>query len=288
MKAEAFVPGHISCVFRPVRAVNVMETGSLGYGIRMDLGCRASVSMRDDEDTVITVNGEVSDAPVTRYAIEKLDLRRGFDIRLEHDLPMEQGFGTSASGTYAAAVCACDLAGMDRIAAIKATHEAECTLGGGLGDLLAIESRYGIPVRGRAGPPVVRGWTEDSGLELKERSLIVFNEPLSTAPIINDDDMSRKIAQAGDAALRSFYGNPTVDSLFSCANTFSEEIGLESDEVSSGISKLRDKGYRAGMCMLGNSIYTDAPKDKVSELFPDCRTYTCSSFSGPIKVTRKE
>lgn len=263
MRAEAFVPGHISCVFRPVRAPDVMETGSIGYGIRMDLGCRASVSMRDDEDIVITVNGEVSDAPVTRYAIENLNLRRGLDIRLEHDLPMEQGFGTSASGTYAATVCACDLAGLNRISAIKVTHEAECNLGGGLGDLLAIESRYGVPVRVRAGPPVVRGWTEDSGLQLKDISLIVFNEPLSTAPIINDDDMSRKIAQAGDTALRSFYGNPSVDNLFSCANVFSEEIGLESEEVRSGISKLRDKGYRAGMCMLGNSIYTDAPKDKV-------------------------
>ena len=288
MRAEVFVPGHISCVFRPVRSEDVLRTGSLGFGIRTSLGCNAIVETRDDEKVRIFLNGAESDAPVTRLAIESMDIGKGFDIRLEHGLPLEQGFGASASGTFAAALCAASLSGMDRFEAVKAAHKAECTLGGGLGDLAAINSGYGVPIRDAAGVQGISGRTSDSNLSFPELTLIVFKEPLRTESVLSDEKEMKKIVEAGDVAMGRFSSERTIPGLFSAANEFSEYIGLESDEIKDALRAIKQEGSHAGMCMLGNSIYSDIPIEKAREMFPSANLFKTSSFSGPIEVTRTE
>lgn len=284
MKASTFVPGHISTVFRPVRGASPIETGSLGLGIRLSSGCRAAVSRRDDMDVRIIVNGAETEAPVTRKAVEMMGTDTGFDIFLEHDLPLQQGFGASASGTYAATLCVAELAGLDRTRAIESTHVAECDLGGGLGDLLAIDSEFGVPVRYVAGPPRISGRTRDSGLSFDRLSLVVFDQPLPTKSVLGNPGMMSRIIDAGDRALEVFSEDCTIDGLFRTSNMFSESIGIESDDIRNGMDSIRSEGYHAGMCMLGNSIFSDAPMEVIKRLFPGRRTFSSSSFSGPIKV----
>jgi pantoate kinase len=284
MRASAFVPGHISCVFRPVRDDNVAKTGSLGFGIRLNLGCMVKVAARDDRDIVIRINRRESDAPITRAAIEHMGPVCGFDIDLEHMLPMEQGFGTSASGTYGAALCAASIMGKDRRTALEATHRAECTLGGGLGDLMAIESGFGVPIRESPG---LDGRTSDSGLRFRDLTLIVFDEPLRTGSVLSDRKMMERISEAGDIAMREFSEESTVPGLFKASNRFSESIGIESDEIRDALTTIKEKGYNAGMCMLGNSIYTDLPEPSAKRLFRSARVFEAASFAGPVEVTRK-
>ena len=288
MRASVFVPGHISCVFRPYRAASVEETGSRGLGIRLSLGCRTSASRRNDERISIRINGQESEASVTRYALESMGLETGLDIDIYHDLPMEQGFGTSASGTYAAALCGAELCGRDRSEAILATHKAECDMGGGLGDLLAIESPYPVPVREHEGVPGLTGRTEDSGITFDRLTLIVFERPLSTKSVLGDPTVMDRIIRAGDSAMEEFMQDRSKESLFRVSESFSADIGLESEEVSLGIEELSDRGYHAGMCMLGNSIFSDAPISEAEQIFGSARIYECSSFSGDIRVSRTE
>jgi hypothetical protein len=40
--------------------------------------------------------------------------------------------------------------------------------------------------------------------------------------------------------------------------------------------------------MLGNSIYSDIPKEEAERLFPDHTVIGCSSYGGPVTVTRTE
>jgi len=288
MRAETFVPGHISCVFRPVRTDDVMSTGSLGLGIRTGLGCRARVNTRDDGLIRILINGTESEAPITRLAIKSLGTGKGFDIHLEHELPMEQGFGASASGTFAAALCVASLIGMDRIEAVKASHMAECKLGGGLGDLPAINSGYGVPIREVAGVQGIAGKTADSGLSFPDLTLIVFKEPLKTESVLTDEAEMKKIIAAGDVAMAGFSEDRTIPGLFSVSNRFSEAIGLESEEIREALKAIRKEGYHGGMCMLGNSIYTDLPMEKAQRMFSSASLFKTSSYSGPIEVTRTE
>jgi pantoate kinase len=287
MRAETFVPGHISCIFRPVRGSDFRETGSLGLGIRLDLGCRASAAPSDG-DMRISINGETCEAPITRSALEFMGVREGFDISLIHELPIEQGFATSASGTYAASLCVAELTGKDPGLAAEASHYAECTCGGGLGDLLAICSPYGVPIREAPGMPGTHGRTADSGLSLDRLSLIVFEDPLNTGSVLSDESEVARIIRAGDDSLRAFRKDPTVDRLFEESNRFSEEVGLQSPEVTDAIGAIRSLGYHAGMSMLGNSVYSDAPVQNVRDLFPNARIFESASYGRPVEVTRRE
>ena len=284
MRAETFVPGHISCVFRPVRDPDIDRTGSLGLGIRLSLGCRVTVCTMDDREIVIRMNGRESEAPITRMAVESMAPGIGLDIDLEHSLPVEQGFGTSASGTFGAALCVASITGRDRNSALAAAHRAECTLGGGLGDLMAIDSGFGVPVRESPG---LNGRVSDSGLAFRELTLIVFDGPLRTESVLGDGEMMNRVSRAGDEAMRAFSSDPTVSGLFAVSNRFSESIGIESDEVQRAVSLIREEGYRAGMCMLGNSIYTDLGYTAAKKTFKEARVIAASSFAGPIEVTRR-
>ena len=288
MRAQVFVPGHISCTFRPVMGPDTDRTGSLGIGIRLSLGCRATVSLRDDDHINININGEPSDAAVTRYALESMFPGRGMDVSLDHDLPLEQGFGSSASGTYAATLAAAALTDMDSLEAAKATHRAEFKMGGGLGDLLAIYSGYGVPIRTSPGAPGVSGKTEDSGISLNCLSLAVFDQPLKTESVLKDEVMMKRIMAAGDRAMEDFSKERSVNNLFKVSNRFSEEIGLESEDVSWAIQELKDIGYNAGMCMLGNSIYTDAPPHVLRDAVEEADVFGAASYDGILTVIRTE
>jgi len=282
---QAFCPGHISCVFRPFRTGDPLSTGSMGIGIRLNLGSRATVSERDDGAVKISMDGFVSDAPVTRAAVENMAPGQGFDIEIEHDLPVGQGFGTSASGTLAVCLCIAEIMGYPDALAFMSAHMAEVAEGGGLGDLSAILLGYEVPVRTVPGLPP-KGRVVDSGISFKKLSLAIFPGGLDTASVINDPGMSARIADAGDRALEEFMSDMTGDALFRVSNTFSERIGLESPRIKESIEVLGDTGYRAGMCMLGNSIFTDAPKDILMECVPDAEVIEASSSGIGLSVTR--
>jgi len=286
MKAKAFVPGHISCVFRPFRTDDPLTTGSKGFGFRLDKGCTATVWERDDDKINICINGKRCDAEITRAAIESMCPGHGLEIRLKHDLPLEQGFGASASGTYAATLCAADILGMDRKDAAIATHTMECTMGGGLGDLLAMDSEYPVPVRDVPGAPGVTGKVSDSGIDPGSLTVVVFKEPLKTGTVLSDNTLMEKISIEGDAAIRMLNSMASMEGLFKASNHFSESTGLESDEIRTALCIIRDAGHEAGMCMLGNSIFTTASADEMKEMFPSAAVISCGTYSGKISVSR--
>ena len=86
----------------------------------------------------------------------------------------------------------------------------------------------------------------------------------------------------------AFLAEPTYDNLFAVSNGFSSESGLESPAIRRGIERLKSRGYHAGMCMLGNSLFTDAPEGEVWALFGrgHVRTYRCSSSRKEIVIRR--
>lgn len=154
MTVIAFCPGHVSCVFQPVESQDIIRTGSRGIGIRLNVGAHAHVTPRDDGVVAVRMDGEAADAPVTRMAAGILAPGEGFDIAVENDLPVSQGFGMSAAGALAASLCIADIVGLPRETAFVAVHEAEVRAGGGLGDVSAIVSGAGVPIRTVAGLPL--------------------------------------------------------------------------------------------------------------------------------------
>lgn len=288
MTTSAFCPGHVSCVFQPLNSLDALSTGSRGIGIRLNKGAHATVTERDDDVVNIYLDGVQSIAHITRMAAQELAPGRGFDIRIDNDLPVSQGFGMSAAGAISSALCIADIVGQPRTRAFMAAHVAEVRGGGGLGDVAAIVAGRDVPVRTVPGFPPY-GKVESAGLRVPTLTLAVIGTDMKTESVLGDPRMMKMIRSAGDEAMEAFLQDPTMDRLYEVSNSFSSEAGLESPAIRRAIERLAAKGFRAGMCMLGNSIFTDAPEDAVHKAlgWGNVRTFRCASSSKEILVTRR-
>ncbi len=243
---QSFCPGHISCIFQPRRSSDVASTGSRGVGIRLDKGAHARVLPRGDSEVRVTIDGVPSEAPVTRLAVGILAPGKGYDISVRNDLPVSQGFGMSAAGAVAAALCVADLEGIPRGEAMMAAHEADIRGGGGMGDVAAIAGDVPVPVRLSPGMPPY-GKVVDAGISLGDVTVMVLGPKMATGPVLSDPARLEAICGAAESAMHGFLEGPSHDSLYRQSNAFSEAAGLEGPEVSSALRALRSAGFSAGM-----------------------------------------
>lgn len=277
---KAFCPGHITCFFQPVDSYDPMSSGSRGVGIRLSKGSTVTLEERPDQRIEVTIDGNESDAEVTRLVLRMLASDRGFDVTVENELPMCQGFGMSAAGAIAAALCACHSTGKRRSEAFRAAHLAEIYGGGGLGDVAGIMSDLDIPMRTVAGIPPL-GKVESGGNRMRI-SVAVLGEKISTGDILSNAVKKERITNAGSDAMDRYMREPTVSSLFRLSRTFSETAGLETQEVRNALRKMTN----AGMCMLGNSVFSTAPSKEMAEIL-DVEAIECTSTRRKAEITRK-
>ena len=281
----AFCPGHITCFFHPVRSYDPMSAGSRGVGIKLSKGAKVTLDERSDGRIVTVMDGKEADCRITKMAIRDIDPERGFDVTIENAFPVGQGFGMSAAGAIAAAVCACEINGKERQEAFRAAHRAEIMGGGGYGDVSGIMGRANVPVRSIAGLPPL-GKVINSGLKMN-LSVAILGGPLDTGETLANEETSRRIQEMGSRLVTEFIEDPSLDRLFSYSAEFSRSIGLETPELSSALSKLRAEG-NAGMCMLGHSIFTDLSPARTREILgDDIQVIGCQSTPSMPRIIRK-
>ena len=281
---SAYCQGHVTCFFHPVRTSDPVTTGSRGAGLRLSLGTRVTMDERTDGHVSIVMDGRDSDASVTRRVISLICPDRGLDITIENDLPVGQGFGMSASGAIAAAMCACSIADVDIRQAYRFAHMAEVMEGGGLGDVAAIASRTHQPVRVKPGLPPY-GEVRGTGLRIRRLTLAVVGDKLSTAPVINDPDMQKRLCEVGSGMVDDYIRKPSIGRLFSLSREFSSSMGLESEGVRNALDRIT-RTAPAGMCMLGHSIFTTLPEDEVREILGDVPVFSASTSNEPPIIQR--
>ncbi len=248
MRATAFCPGHVSCVFQPRRYDDPLRSGSRGIGLCLGLGAYADVE--DGDGLEITVNGVLDDADVTRAALRSL----GADdvaVRIQTELPISQGFAMSAAGTVAACLAVAHMRGLPSDTAFRAAHVAELDEGGGMGDVAGILAG-GVSVRTSPGLPP-HGAVERLSLH-GDLLLAVLGPPIMTAKVLSDDIMRRRIEHTGGECIDAFLEEPGWSSLFTQSQRFSRETGLLDSAVEKSLQSLEPHG-KASMCMLGNSIF---------------------------------
>lgn len=285
----AFCPGHITCFFQPSepKGADLLARGSRGAGIRISAGSEVVMEERPDDRVTVTIDGAENAAPVTRHVLSQMLPGRGFDIIVSNDVPTGEGFGMSASGAIAAAMCAASVLGGDIEDVYENAHRAEILGGGGLGDVSAISSLAHLPVRVSAGLPP-KGRVIDAGFSFDRLTLAVLGPKMNTGRILGDPRNYNAIVSAGAAAMERFLKYSDRESLFAISNIFSSLTGVESPEVSEAIKDLGARGIRAGMCMLGNSIFADAPADEVASVLGDAAVFECRSTDEPPRLTRRE
>ena len=280
----AFCPGHITCFFHPVKTSDLMTTGSRGVGIKLSKGATVTLEERSDSKIVTVMDGKECDCRITKLAIREIDPERGFDVTISNDLPVGQGFGMSAAGSVAAALCTCEFNGKGLQDAFEAAHRSEINGGGGYGDVSGITGSH-IPVRSVAGLPPY-GKVIDPGLKM-DLTVAILGGPLNTGDTLADKEISARIQEMGSRFVTEFISSPSLGSLFRYSGEFSRSIGIETPEITSSLSELRKEG-NAGMCMLGHSIFTDIPSDRTKEILGDgIEVIGCRSTDSMPRIIRK-
>jgi len=280
---KAFSPGHITCFFSPVRTDDIMTTGSVGAGIRLNKGTFVTLEERRDEKIVTIMDGTVYDARISEHVIRSMAPGRGFDVIIENELPVSQGMGMSAAGAIAAGLCVSSITGMSEHEAYRAAHISEIVNGGGLGDVAGITGGR-QPIRVRAGIPPY-GLVTDSELEL-DVTVAVLGPRMDTSSILSDRIAMSGISSAGASCVNEYINARTEDALYELSSGFSASAGLETSGMKDVLSSLR-KDHKASMCMLGNSIFTNADEDKVRSIVGDAEVFTCHSSAEGPKVIRR-
>ncbi|MDR3206044.1 MAG: pantothenate kinase [Candidatus Methanoplasma sp.] len=282
---SAYCPAHITCFFRPVHSSDVLSKGSEGAGIRLKAGTLVHAEETHGR-TRVFIDGVESEAKITKLALGYAAPGRNFEIHAVNDLPTGQGFGMSAAGAVAAALCAAESEGGTREEAFRAAHAADIVGGGGLGDVSGILCEHHQPTRIKAGLPPI-GRAVDSGAEFPVLTVAVLGSKMSTAEVLGNKDICSALEAEGAAALAEYKRGMSVDSLFRTSNAFSKASGVETAEASEAIRRLNAAGIRAAMCMLGNSIFTDAPMDAVKDVLGEVFARETSSTADPAAIIRK-
>lgn len=282
MKVKAFCPGHITGFFQIMEHKDPMRSGSRGAGLCVSLGATSTVRMEEGNgEVIVTINGKEDRAPVTVAAVSNVILDRKVDVYVETalDLPVGQGFGTSAAGALSAAQATCELLDLPFRVALRAAHWAELTNRTGLGDVAAL-SRGGLTFRRKEGLPPY-GVIDRINAE-PEVVLCVVGGPISTPKILGDPEKRRAVNEVGKECVKQMALSPTLATLMRLSRDFMSRTGMATKEVEDAVRAAEEYGP-ASMAMLGNSIFAVGHvKDQDRVLSEMGATFRCKvDWRGP-------
>jgi len=258
MKAKAFCPGHITGLFQVCQHEDVMTCGSRGAGLSISLGVISEVEVADGTGKVdIWLNGLKADAPVTERAVRSILGDRLLDVKVRNELqlPVAQGFGTSAAGSISAAWALAQILGSPAEDAYAAAHSAEIINRTGMGDVSGI-MRGGIELRKRAGlPPIGEVGRMNGRMDLV---LAVVGPSIPTAEMLSKKETMEKIDSVGSRGVDLLMKEPTLENFFRLSNEFMEGSGLSTPEVRRAVWEAKKWGW-ASQAMIGNSVFATGP-----------------------------
>ncbi len=263
-RASAFAPGHVTGIFVPdLRAPDPRGRGSRGAGLVLELGATATVEWRPSRRSRLNVRGEGGVLlPITEEAARHLVPRDSgaVTVRVRHDLPMGQGFGTSAAGTLAASLALAKAFSLSPHRAVEVAHLADLLGGGGLGGVPAILGG-GLEVRTVAGVPP---WGRVAHFPVQRRLLVgVVGGPLPSPGLLGQSRFLRRVTAAAGDELRRWGPRPTLDAFFTASEHFTDRLGLAPYPLRRVLRGVRARGARAAQAMFGQSFFALAPSDRV-------------------------
>lgn len=190
-----------------------------------------------------------------------------YEINVQLELPVSQGFGMSAAGLIAVALAFFQLTGKGRKEQYyRLAHRIERIHSGGLGDVLGIYAG-GVELRLNAGSPVSPG--KAVGFPCPQAILLAWspNESRHTSEYINDPNWQKTITQAGEEAVNKLsqgqWNHQKWPQLLQCSEQFSAASGMLQEPVRKALlsmvrNEIIELGYQSQMstklCMLGVSI----------------------------------
>ena len=254
---RAFCPGHITGFFTIDDAYpDMLRGGSRGAGFCVKAGATADVEYDEASDLkiAVSINGVDNPAPVTRRGIENLlqEIEGHIVVDIKLDAPLNQGFGLSSAGTFAACLALTHILDMDNAQqrALEATHLSEVGLGTGLGDAVA-QSIGGAVIRETPGVGAF-GRVRNFPIDHNEVCVCILGDGMNTEDIITSEQHKNTIIGAGNKCLEEFLLDSGFENFISLSNRFANETGLLTGRMREVLDNHPGKG---SMVMLGNAVF---------------------------------
>jgi len=268
--ARAFAPAHITGVFAPeLKARDPRARGSVGAGIVLELGAIATAEFRPGPRRAVRIESDLATTlPISEEVARRLAPRRSgsVTVRLEHQLPVGQGFGMSAAGATATALAVAALTDSSHESAVEVAHLADLFGGGGLGGVAAIEGGGGLEVRRRGGIPP---YGDIEHVPLPGSIFIgITGGPLPSPRLLANRRFLEKVRIASEG-LDELLRHPAPTPFFYLSEQFTDRLGLAPRSLRRCLVQLRERGAWAGQAMFGRSFFA-RPKGPASraELLP--------------------
>ena len=293
--SEYYVPSHITGFFVPFFHEDCLKTGSTGAGVSLSSGLETKIRVIEGSGTVsVYLNGiktKENSTPVSLNCIKLIKERypESFvnkDILIEHesDVPVESGFGASASAALGICFSIKDLIKISPKECIKIAHETEVKNLSGLGDVVA-EVKGGIEIRKTPG---VDGIIEN----IPSDNLKVMGISLGkkrTESILKNPEKVKIIEKCGTKLLNKLINEPSVERLMQCSKTFTYKTGIMSKEILDLIEVISEiNSYDASGIMIGEGAFTfinERDENKVLDTLIDIKgdIIVSTIASGPYR-----
>lgn len=251
---RAFVPSHITGFFAAHHSDKPHLSGSIGCGLCLSLGATTTIeSAQQIHDTQILLNGVPSEAPVSRFVVQRL-AKRPVSVKTQLAMPFGAGFGASGAGALGCAYALNSFFDLGLTANLAAAiaHEAEVANRTGLGDVIA-QNAGGLVVRLQPGAP---GTGRIDRIPVPPLPIsYVVRGPISTSQILCDEKVMKAVNLAGEAALKELLKRPTFANFLQLSRRFTVESGLASDWAVQAIEAVEAAGGMASMIMLGDAVF---------------------------------
>jgi len=255
---RAFAPAHVSGIFVPcLDAPDPRGRGSLGAGLVLDVGVTAVAAWQAASRSTVRLFADVAlPLEISRTVATRLAAGRGgrLTVRLEHSLPIGQGFGSSAAGALATGLAVAGALDLPRARAVEVAHLADLFGGGGLGGVAAILGG-GLEMRVKAGLPpfgrIVR--------ERIDRSVLVgtVGAPIRSATLLRRPARLRRFRE-GAELFAELAANPGWDRFWTVSERFTDSVRLAPPRLSALLRGLRRRGGYAAQAMFGRSFFATA------------------------------
>lgn len=259
LRADVFVPGHISGFFQPFLHKDPLRSGSRNCGPCTEAGVKTRITLRRSEkkNIEIKINGKRCKAKTSRWVAEKL-LPEGWSIDIEHlsEVPVGAGFGASGAGALGVSI------GLARTLALKMkkfetvvnAHMAEVVCRTGLGDVNA-QSVGGFVIGVRPGAPPY-GKTRKIKLDSDFSIVCCTLGEIKTSSFLREKEFIALAKKLGEDAMRRILAKPTIPNFLQISRNFAEKLGLMSREL----REISDMAVKAGalgasQAMLGKTVF---------------------------------
>jgi pantoate kinase len=277
MIAVAFAPGHITGFFKAeVEPKEPELKGSIGAGFCIKEGVTTKVKIisSDKPGFRITVTGYKSDnTQVSEHVVKEfLKIVNGnYFVEIEHDVKIPVGYGLGSSGAVALSLAfALNKAfgtNLSRTQVGQIAHNAEIHCKTGLGTVLS-SYHGGFEIRTRHGAPGIGSLRK---IHTDHSAIVICFSPISTKKFIKTE-LSRINGLGGKMVTQLLKSRDQMEFL-DMSLEFAKYVGVITPVMQRVIDDLKENGFKCGIAMFGETVFTLVPKSKEVKVLEILRKY---------------